>query len=185
MANPTSSPTTSGKGRTSSRRSWTADTWSSARNGWNSRARDHLHDRERLQPAHRTAGGTNVAPQPGTAKGCLAEEPEDLRLSGGRIAGDCGGAFQLVWKEDACTAGRRQRAATATHLAGQHRQQRTRVEEPTSSRTSERAAGTSSRRCNRRSDACVCDATAAGCSRSLWADRPCRALYSGPVLSSR
>ena len=30
--------------------------------------------------------------------------------------------------------------------------------------------------------ACVCDAPAAGCSRGLWADRRCRALYSGPAL---
>src|SRR5208282_5385697 len=102
--------------------SWTADTSSWARSGWNSRARDHRHDRECFHSAHRAASRANVAPQPGTAKGCLAEEPEDLGLSGGRIAGDCGGALQFVWKEDACTAGRRQRAATTTHLAGQHGQ---------------------------------------------------------------
>jgi single-strand DNA-binding protein len=47
---------------------------------------------------------------------CLAEKPQDLRLSGCGIAGHCGGALQFVRQEDACTAGCSQRAATATHL---------------------------------------------------------------------
>src|SRR5580700_9562644 len=137
MANPTSSPTTSGKGRTSSRRSWTADTWSWARSGWNSRARDHRHDRERLHSPTRTAVGTNVAPQPGTAQRRLAEEPQDLRLSGCGIARDCGGALQFLREENAGATGERERATPATGIAGQHRQQRTGVEEPTSGRTAE------------------------------------------------
>src|SRR5260370_31276999 len=101
--------------------------WSWARSGWNSRARDHRHDRERLHSPHRAASRASVATQPGTAQRRLAEEPEDLRLSGCRIAGDCGGALQLVWEKDAWTTGERERAAPATGLAGQHRQQRTGV----------------------------------------------------------
>jgi hypothetical protein len=92
---------------------------------------------------------------------CLAEEPQDLRLSGCGIARDCGGALQFVRQEDARTAGQRERAATATDLAGQHRQQRAGVEEPASGRTSERAAGDNGRCCDGRSGACVCDARAA------------------------
>src|SRR6266704_6087115 len=118
MANPTSSPTTSGKGRTSSRRSWTAGMWSWVKSGWNSRAGDHRHDRERLYSPHRAASRANVAPQHGAAKRRLAEEPQDLRLSGCGIAGDCGGALQLVRQEDAWTTGQRERATTATHVAG-------------------------------------------------------------------
>ena len=76
----------------------------------------------------------------------------------------------------------RERATPATSLAGQHRQQRTGVEEPTSGRTSERAAGDNGRRRDGRSGACVCDAPAAIRSRGLWTDRPCRALHSGPAL---
>src|SRR5208283_4077054 len=109
--------------------------WSWARSGWNLRARDHRHDRERLHSAHRAAGGTNVAPQPGAAQRCLAEESQDLRLSGCGLARDCGGTLQLVWQEDAWTTGERERATTATSLAGQHRQQRAGVEEPASGRT--------------------------------------------------
>ena len=75
-----------------------------------------------------------------------------------------------------------QRATPATSLAGQHRQQRTGVEEPASGRTSERTAGDNGRRCDGRFSACVCDAPAAGCGRGLWSDRPCRALRSGPAL---
>ena len=57
-------------------------------------------------PAHtRPPGRADVAAQPGTAKRCLAEEPQDLRLSGCGIARDCGGALQFVRQEDACTAG--------------------------------------------------------------------------------
>jgi len=41
----------------------------------------------------------NVAPQPGTAQRRLAEEPQDLRLSGCGLARDCGGAFQLIRQE--------------------------------------------------------------------------------------
>src|SRR5208283_3717967 len=181
-ANQTSSPTTSGKGRTSSRRSWTADMWNWVRSGWNSRARDHRHDGQRLYAPHRVASRANVAPQPGTAKGRLAEEPQDLRLSGCGIARDCGGALQFVWQEDAWTKGQRERGTPATDLAGQHRQQRAGVEEPASVRTSERAAGNNGRRCIGRSCSCARDAPAAGCSRGLWADRRCCALYSGPTL---
>jgi type IV secretion system protein VirB9 len=61
--------------RTSSRRSWTADMWNWARSGWNLRARDHPHDRKRLCFPHRAPSRANVAPQPGTAKRRLAEEP--------------------------------------------------------------------------------------------------------------
>jgi len=64
-----------------------------------SRARDRRHDRERLHSPHRNtepAARANVAAQPGTAKGCLGEEPEDLRLSGCGIARDCGSPLQLV-----------------------------------------------------------------------------------------
>ena len=117
---PTSSPTTSGKGRTSSRRSWTADTWNWARSGWNSRARDHRHDGQRVYAPHRAASRANVAPQPGATKRCLAKEPQDLRLSGCGIARDCGGALQFVRQEYAWTKGQRERAAPATDLAGQH-----------------------------------------------------------------
>ena len=113
-------------------------------------------------PAHRAASRANVAPQPGTAKRRLAEEPQDLRLSGCGIARDCGGALQFVRQEDACTTGQRERATTATNLAGQHRQQRAGVEEPASGRTSERAAGNNGRCCNGRSGACVCDARSSG-----------------------
>ena len=132
--------------------------------------------------AHRAASRANVAPQPGTAKRCLAEEPQDLRLSGCGIARDCGGALQFVRQEDACTTGQRERATTATSLAGQHRQQRAGVEEPASGRTSERAAGNNGRCCDGRSGACVCDARAAGRRRGLRPDRRCRALCSGPAL---
>ena len=52
-------------------------------------------------PHTETASRANVAPQPGTAKRRLAEEPQDLRLSGCGIARDCGGALQLVRQEDA------------------------------------------------------------------------------------
>ena len=51
--------------------------------------------------ADRAASRANVAPQPGTAKRSLAEEPQDLRLSGCGIARDCGGALQFVRQEDA------------------------------------------------------------------------------------
>src|SRR5580700_10848177 len=156
--------------------------WNWARNGWNSRARDYRHERERLHSAHRTAGGTNVAPQPGTAQRRLAEEPQDLRLSGCCLARDCGGTLQFVWEKDARTTGEFERATTTTSLAGQHRQQRAGVEEPASGRTSERTAGDNGLRCDGRFSARVCDSPAAGCSRGLWADRPCRALYSGPAL---
>src|ERR1700690_1869936 len=100
MESPTLSLMTSVRGRTSSRRSWTAGMWSWARSGWNSRARDHRHDRERFHSPHRAASRANVAPQLGTAKGCLAEEPEDLRLSRCGIARDCGGAVQFVREEN-------------------------------------------------------------------------------------
>src|SRR5208283_5239813 len=144
---------------------------------WNSRARDRHHDRERLYSEYTAAGRTNVAAQPGAAQRCLAEESQDLRLSGYGIARDCGGAVQLVWKEDPRAAGQRERAATATRLVGQHRQQRTGVEEPTSGRTSERA-GNNGRYCDGRSGARICDAPAAVRSRGLWTDRRHRALYS-------
>ena len=129
-----------------------------------------------------TASRANVAPQPGTAKRRLAEKPQDLRLSGCGIAGDCGGTLQFVRQEDACRTGRGQRATPATSLAGQHRQQRAGVEEPASSRTPERTAGNHGRCCNGRSGACVCDAPAAGRRRGLRPDRRCRALCSGPAL---
>jgi len=70
-----------------------SDMWNWARSGWNSRARDHRHDGQRLYAPHRVASRANVAPQPGTAKGRLAEEPQDLRLSGCGIARDCGGTL--------------------------------------------------------------------------------------------
>ena len=79
--------------------------------------------------AQRAASRSHVAPQPGTPERRLAKEPQDLRLSGCRIARDCGGAVQFIRQEDARTTGRRKRATTATHVAGQHRQQRARVEE--------------------------------------------------------
>ena len=133
-------------------------------------------------PTHRAAGRANVAPQPGTAQRRLAEEPQDLRLSGCGLARDCGGALQFFRQEDAGTTGERERATTATRLAGQHRQQRAGVEEPASGRTSERTAGDNGRCCNGRFSARVCDAPAAGCRRGLWSERRCRALYSGPAL---
>jgi len=52
------------------------------------------------------------------------------------------------------------KAATATHVAGQHRQQRAGLEEPGAGRTPERATGGNGRRCRARSSACVCDARA-------------------------
>src|ERR1700730_4700749 len=125
---------TSGKGHTSSRRSWITDMWRWERSEWSLCARDNCHDREHRYTTHRgatpVAGRANVAPQLGAAKRCLAEEPQDLRLFGCGIAGDCSGAFQLVWKEDVGTTRRRERATTATRFAGQHRQQRAGVEEP-------------------------------------------------------
>src|SRR5208337_3080606 len=113
---------------------------------------------------------------------CLAEEPQNFRLSRCRTARDSGGAVQFVREENTRTAGKRERATPATSLAGQHRQQRAGVEEPAPSRTSEGAAGDNGRRRNGRSGTCVCDAPAAIRSRGLWTDRPCRILRSGPVL---
>ena len=107
----------------------------------------------------------------GAAQGRLAEEPQDVRLSGRGVARDRGGAFQLHGQENARAAGRRERATTATHVAGQHRQQRAGLEEPGAGRTAKRAAGSNGRRCRARSGACVCDARATGCRRGLWPKR--------------
>src|SRR5215831_7524287 len=95
---------TCGTVHTSSPRSWTADMWSWAKRKWNSRVRDHRHDRQRLHFPHRIAGRANVAAQPGTTKRCLAEEPKNVCISGRGIASHCGGAVQFVWKKDAGAA---------------------------------------------------------------------------------
>src|SRR5260370_41004094 len=132
-ASPTSSPMTSGKGHTSSRRSWTADMWNWVKSGWNSRVRHSHHDREHLQSPDKCADPGNradVAAQHRGAKRRLAKEPQDLRLSGCGVARDRGGAVQLVWQEDARTTGQYEVAATAANFAGQHREQRAGVEEP-------------------------------------------------------
>src|SRR5882762_11621785 len=97
---------TSGKGHTSSRRSWTADMWNWVKSGWNSRVRDSRHD---LYYPHRCAdragNRAEVAAQHRGTKRRLAKEPQDLRLSGCGVARDCRGALQLVWQEDARTTG--------------------------------------------------------------------------------
>src|ERR1035441_1599671 len=152
---------TSGKERTSFRKSWTTDMWSWAKRKWHSRGGDSRHDREHLYSEHcrtdRAANRADIAPVSGAAKRCFAEKPQDARLSRGRVAGDCCGAVQFVRQEDARATGRRQRATTATDFAGQHRQQRAGIEEPTSGGTSERAASDSGRSCDGRSCPYVCD----------------------------
>ena len=102
------------------------------------------------------------------------------------VAGDRGGAFQFHGEENARAAGCRQRAAAATHVAGQHRQQRAGLEEPAPGRTREGAAGGNGRRCRARSSACVCDARATGRRRGLSAQaarRPLRAVR--PALPAK
>src|SRR5277367_3325308 len=173
---------TFGNGRTLSRRSWTADMWSWVKSEWNSRARDHRHDRERLYSPHRGASRANLASQLGIAKRCLTEKPENLRLSGRGIARDCGGAFQLVWQEDTCTTGGRERPTTTAHVAGQHRQQRAGVEEPASGGTPERTAGNNCCCCDGRSRADVRDAGAADCRLGLRPGRRCVSLPPRPAL---
>ncbi len=123
-----------------------------ARSGWTSRGRDNRHDRERSS-LHRS--GTHAEPQvEPTLRGLLAQPKGVLQKNlktfvylGRGVARDRGGALQLHRQEDARAAGRRERAATAAHVAGQHRQQRAGLEEPASGRTPERAAGGNGHRC--------------------------------------
>ena len=76
----------------------------------------------------------------GAAQGRPAEEPQDVRLSGRGVARDRGGDFQLHGQENARAAGCRERAATAAHVAGQHRQQRAGLEEPGSGRARKKSS---------------------------------------------
>src|ERR1039457_1028801 len=95
---------TSGKERTSSPKSWTADMWNWAKRKWNSHVRDSCHDREHLYSEHcrtdRAANRADIAPVSGAAKRCFAEKPQDARLSRGRVAGDRGGPVPgfLFWR---------------------------------------------------------------------------------------
>jgi len=68
-------------------------------------------------------------------------------------------------------------------LAGQHRQQRAGLKNQLQAERQKRTAGDNGRRCDGRFQPLAsCDAPAAIRSRSLWADRPCRALHSWPAL---
>src|SRR5215831_5172542 len=153
-------------------------TLSLAKSGWSLLARDSSHDRKHFSSAHRAG----IATLSRTAKGRFAKESQDLRVLGCGVSGNCGSAVQFLWQEIACTTGRYQGATASASPPGQHRQQRTGVEESATGRTTERAAGDYGRRCNGRSSARVCDAPTAGCSRGIRADRALRAVYSGPAL---
>ena len=167
-----------------------------ARSGWASRGKDNRHDREQPYFSHRRAdraagrpaSRANTARAFGAAQGRLAEEPQDVRLSGRGVAGDRGGALQLHRQENARAAGRRERAATATHVAGQHRQQRAGLEEPGSGRTRKRSSRRQWPPLQGRSGAGVCDARAAGRRRGLWPELAQRIhcfLRSRPALRAR
>ena len=81
-------------------------------------------------------------------KGVLQKNLKTFVYLGAALLVIVAALFSSSGKKTPATTGQRERATTATHLAGQHRQQRAGVEEPASGRTSERAAGNNGRRCD-------------------------------------
>ena len=115
-------------------------------------------------------------------KGVLRKNLKTFVYLGAALLVIVAALFSSSCKEDASATGRRERSASPTGVTRQHRQQRAGVEKSDPGRTSERAAGNDGRCSNRRPGACVGDARAAGCRRSLRPERRCCSLRSRTAL---
>ena len=115
-------------------------------------------------------------------KGVLRKNLKTFVYLGAALLVIVAALFSSSSKKTPAQQAERERSASPTGVTRQHRQQRAGVEKSDPGRTSERAAGNDGRCSNRRPGACVGDARAAGCRRSLRPERRCCSLRSRTAL---